>query len=73
MKLRQRESARGNISVFPLTELDQEGHFVDLEVQVEDLDAPDPPERSRAEDEAPRLFDQELRGPGASLAPQEAP
>ncbi|MBO6936447.1 MAG: hypothetical protein JJ863_15855 [Deltaproteobacteria bacterium] len=72
-RLAERERARGNFSVYPTTQLDPEGHFVDLEVQVEDLDAPDPPERNRPEGDAPRLIDEELRGPDSSLAPQEAP
>ncbi len=72
-RLRERERSRGNFSVYPTTELDPEGHFVDVEVQVEDLDAPDPPEPTGGDEQSPRLIDRELRGPDASLAPPETP
>lgn len=73
-RLRERERARGNFAIVPLTELDAEEHWVDLEIQVDDLDAPDPEPRPRRDEASgPQLIDQELRAPDASLAPTEAP
>ncbi len=73
-RLHEREMSRGNVSVYPVTEIDDEGRWIDIEVKVEDLDAPEPerPERSESQGEGPQLTDQELRL-DPSLAPEEEP